>query len=110
TAIGRTLRTHFVAVEEIARQNDERAREGAVAEAVAFRTRIEASRLAHELALAETQALRACNMLAALLGLLPDELPPLPDDLSATSAMSAGLLPAPTPSAAPDDGMLPDDA
>lgn len=113
SAVGRTLRTHFEAVEEIARQNDARAREGAVADAVAFRTRIESARLAQELAVAEADALNERHLLAGLLGLLPDDLPPLPNSFVAEAtarATTTGLVIDAGPIGVTPDGTIPDDA
>ena len=84
--VARALQRQFDAVSEIARVEAERAREGAVAEAVALRTRVEADRLWHALALAEAEAQRSRLALAALVGVSDDALPPLPGILDTTAA------------------------
>lgn len=88
--ISATMRQHYQSVEDIAAIEAERAREGVVAEAVAFRTRVEANRLSHETALAEAEALRDRLTLAATIGVPAEQLPPLPELLSATTALNAG--------------------
>ncbi len=74
---GATLRQQHAVVEEIAGLEARRAAEGAIAEAVALRTRVEANRLAHELALAESRIARERITLAVLLGVPAESLPPL---------------------------------
>jgi cobalt-zinc-cadmium efflux system outer membrane protein len=73
-----TLRRQKLAVDEIARVDSQRAREGVVAEAVAMRSRVEANRLAHEVAVAESRASRSRYGLATLIGVASEALPALP--------------------------------
>jgi len=73
-----TMRQYFLAVEDIADIEAQRAGEGVVAEAVAFRTRVEANRLSHETALAEAQARQDRLSLASMLGVPAEQLPALP--------------------------------
>lgn len=75
--ISRSIREQYEAVERIAGIEAQRANEGVVADAVAMRTRVEANRISHELALAETRATRDRLDLAALLGETEDDLAPL---------------------------------
>ncbi len=86
TDLGQSFRVQRDAVQEIATRDSVRAREGAVAEAIALRTRVEATRLAQDLVLAESQAQRDRNTLATLLGLAADSLPALPHILDAEAA------------------------
>ncbi len=79
----RSTQEHYEAVERIATVDAQRASEGVVGEAVAMRTRVEANRLAHELALAESRAMRERLELAGLLGVSEESLAPLPSVLSA---------------------------
>ncbi len=80
--ISRSVSEQYQAVERIAAIEAQRAAEGVVAEAVAMRTRVEANRISHELALAETRAMRDRLDLAALLGVTDEALPPLPSVLT----------------------------
>jgi cobalt-zinc-cadmium efflux system outer membrane protein len=100
---GETMRQHYQAVEDIAGIEVQRAREGVVADAVAFRTRVEANRLAHETALAESQAKQDQLALATMLGVPVEQLPPLPrladpgivpvvDQMLADTAVSDAVL------------------
>ncbi len=73
-----TLAAQHAAIADIARLEGIRAAEGVTSEASALRTRVEADRLAHQLALAESRALRARHVLATRLGVPADSLPPLP--------------------------------
>ncbi len=82
-ALGETAQLHSVAVEAIAGIESQRAREGVVADAVAFRTRVEANRLSHETALAEAKATHDELALASMLGVPAAQLPPLPRLLDA---------------------------
>ena len=76
--LAKTVRRYYLAVEEIAGIEAQRAREGVVADAVAFRTRVEANRLSHETALAESQAQQDRLSLASMLGVPAEQLPALP--------------------------------
>ncbi len=78
TGLRETLQGQKLAVDEIARVDSQRAREGVVAEAVAMRSRVEANRLAHEVAVAESRASRARHALATLIGVASEALPALP--------------------------------
>jgi cobalt-zinc-cadmium efflux system outer membrane protein len=81
-----TLRVQKVAVDEIARVDAQRAREGVVAEATAMRSRVEANRLAHEVAMAESRATRSRYALATLIGVPSDSLPALPTTANAAAS------------------------
>ncbi len=83
-----SMRQHHQAVEEIAAIETERAREGVVADAVAFRTRVEANRLLHETAMTESEAARDRLRLAAIVGVPAEQLPALP------GLFDAGIVPA----------------
>jgi len=95
--LGETARRQFEAVTEIARSQAERAREGVASEASSLRTRVEADRLAYEVALQEARAIRDRQVLAAALGVPADSLPALPSvladqdmpDLRAADAIAA---------------------
>lgn len=85
--LARSTKEQYEAVERIATIDAQRASEGVVGDAVAMRTRVEANRLAHETALAESRAVRDRLDLASLLGVSEATLPPLPSVL-ATSLSS----------------------
>lgn len=89
----RVLRAQAEALRELARVDSARFQEGAVAEGVAMRTRLEADRGAVALAHGVAEASRARAALAAVLGVSDDRLPPL-------AALSAPGLPEPPDSAA----------
>lgn len=81
--LGETATRQYDAVAEVSRWQVERAREGVASEASALRTRVEADRLAHQAALAESRAIRDRQALAAVLGLSADSMPLLPSVLAA---------------------------
>ncbi|MCC6927876.1 MAG: TolC family protein [Gemmatimonadaceae bacterium] len=75
-----------VAREQIAQFDERRFREGAVAEVVAVRTKLEADRARMTEATARTEAARARGDLARLLGMAVESLPPLAGLASVASA------------------------
>ncbi len=87
------LAEQATAVAEIARRESIRATEGAVGDAVALRTRVEADRLALLQLHAEVRAEEARRALATALGVEPERLPALPRlQLAQVSAVMLGAL------------------
>jgi cobalt-zinc-cadmium efflux system outer membrane protein len=78
SSVRQTRQQQVEAVQEIARLEAIRAREGASSEASALRTRVEAARLLQAVALDQDLEQRAHVALAALLGVPADRLPVIP--------------------------------
>jgi len=102
--LGETATRQYDAVAEVSRLQAERAREGVASEASALRTRVEADRLAHQAALAESRAIRDRQALAAVLGLSADSMPALPSVLTAEGA--ADVRVADALAALPEEALL----